>query len=75
MPGHGEYKCVTLPLSKLFPSPAGFRTALCTTCKSKDCTHPIALQNVSVAGVTQKMRVFKQGQQMGIVVQCEGYLP
>ncbi len=70
-----EYKCVVLPLARLFPSPAGFRTALCTSCRSKDCGNPIETKTVSILGVNTEIRVHSQGRTTGIVVQCEGYMP
>jgi hypothetical protein len=69
-----EYRCVVLPLIRMVPSNQGFKEPLCTTCRTKNCGNPIEKKHVSLLGVNKLCRVFVQGNNVGGVVQCEGYL-
>jgi hypothetical protein len=69
-----EYKCKTISVAQLTISPIGFVMPLCESCKVKDCTNPIEKINVSVVGVSKKIRAFNRGLEPRFVVQCEGYI-
>lgn len=68
-----KHKCRTVPLAKMIVNPKGLVKPLCNTCKMSDCGNPIELQEVSILGVTEKMRCWCSGNNVSIVVQCEGY--
>jgi len=54
--------------------PQGFVKPLCDTCSCRDCSNSIEKMNVSIFGVTKKVKVLNKGVNPSFVVQCEGYL-
>ncbi|MFW6015248.1 MAG: hypothetical protein ACOCRK_02275 [bacterium] len=47
---------------------------LCNKCHSIDCTNRIEYKNVSILGITRKMRVLVKGNSVYIVVDCKGFV-
>lgn len=70
-----QYKCKTVPLSKLILTPKGILKPLCTDCQSRDCDNPIESISISILGKEEKMRVWNSRSTTSMVVQCEGYNP
>jgi hypothetical protein len=53
----------------------GFYTSICESCNSQDCSNPIEKTEVSILGVSKKMKIYSRGITPRIVVQCEGFMP
>lgn len=68
-----EYKCSTVPVSKLIATPMGFVMPMCQECKTVDCENPIESRKFSIVGVKKNIRAFVRGTQISFVVKCNGY--
>jgi len=68
-----EYECRTIPLSRAVIGPNGVVDPLCNSCKSSDCDNNIEFHKVSIIGITRKWRVMARGNDMTIVIDCEGF--
>lgn len=60
-------------LSKLSVGPDGVQRPLCHSCKNSECGNPIELVQVSIFGVTEKMKLYRSGDNSLPVIRCEGY--
>lgn len=70
-----EYRCQTVNMSRMIVSSKGFFTSICEECNSQDCSNPIEKTEVSILGVTKKVKVYNRGTSPRLVIQCEGFMP
>ena len=68
-----EYKCQTMSISQMVIGTEGFVSPICETCKTVDCTNPIERKQISIVGVTRKVKTYVKGIDPYFVVGCEGY--
>ena len=68
-----KYKCKAISLNKLAVTPSGFVTPLCNDCATKDCSHSIEKKKISILGIKKEVRLRVSGNEISLVVQCEGY--
>jgi len=61
-------------MARLEISPMGFIMPICETCATRDCSNPVEKMEVSIMGVTKKVKMFNRGIEPRAVVQCEGYI-
>ena len=48
---------------------------LCDKCGTKDCSNAIVLKEVSVFGINKKYKLCTRGEELFVVVDCEGFIP
>lgn len=70
-----RYKVKLISIAKLPVGPSGVNLPLCESCKNKECGNPISLVDVSVFGVSQKIKLYKSGSSLYGVYNCDGYMP
>ena len=70
-----EYKCQTVNMNRMIVGSKGFFTSICESCNSQDCSNPIEKIEVSILGVSKKIKVYNRGNSPKLVVQCEGFMP
>jgi hypothetical protein len=70
-----EYRCQTINMSRMIVSSKGFLSPICERCNSQDCSNPIEKTEISILGVTKKVKVYSRGTSPRLVVQCEGFMP
>jgi len=68
-----EYECSVVSLDKLLFKPGNLAFSLCDKCEIKDCTNNIENREISIMGVTQKHKVLIKGNNVYLVVKCEGF--
>jgi hypothetical protein len=69
-----EYTCKLIPISKVLSGKNGIIEPICNSCKSRDCSNPVEIKEVSILGVLKKYRTYMRGDEPYFVVQCnEGY--
>jgi len=68
-----EYRCKSIPITKLPVGARGLGRPLCDLCATRDCTNPIQQRRVAIFGVTVNMRVIDRGMDPGMVIECEGF--
>lgn len=69
-----QWRCRTIPLTRMIVSNKGFLKPLCNSCKSKDCDNPIENTQVSILGINENIRVYNNKLAVSLVIQCEGYI-
>lgn len=69
-----KYTCKVVPLISAPRGAKGFLKPLCDKCTTKDCDNPIEFQTISHIGVNQKLRCYRSGNNVGIVLACEGFI-
>jgi hypothetical protein len=71
-----KWNCKTISLNTLAVTPNGpIKETKCDTCKTSDCSYRIEKVNVSIVGVTKKMRCLIVGNYPSMVIDCDGYAP
>jgi hypothetical protein len=68
-----KYKVKTISFLKMVSTYDGFLSPLCNKCKTCDCDNPIENKKISLLGITHDMRMFVKGDQVSMVIFCEGY--
>jgi hypothetical protein len=62
-------------MSRMIVGSTGFYTSICESCNSQDCSNPIEKTEVSILGVSKKIKIYSRGITPRLVVQCEGFMP
>jgi hypothetical protein len=70
-----DYKCQIISMNKLTISSKGMAMPLCQSCSTIDCTNLIENKSVSISGEVKRIKLLTRGNDYGMVVMCEGYLP
>ena len=68
-----KYNCKTISISKVPLNTQGLIESLCDRCTTRDCTNSVENRKVSILGIKREMRVIAKGQNVYIVIQCEGF--
>jgi hypothetical protein len=69
-----EYACKSIPINKLPIDFNGVIMPLCVSCQSADCTNNLEYRKISVLGINKKYRVLVRDTDVGIVIECQGYI-
>ncbi len=69
-----KYKCKSLPLTKMVPTPKGFLTPLCNECQTLDCENDVELKKISIVGITMEAKLLAKRDEPHSVISCEGYI-
>ena len=70
-----EYECKLVPLSRMIVTENGaFKTPLCDSCLSADCSNMLEKKDISFFGVTSEHKVICKGDLLYFVVNCQGYI-
>lgn len=68
-----QYPCKTISLLQVPKTSQGIVEPLCNSCLSRDCDNPIEKRSVSLPHGKKDWRVMTRGNNISVVLQCQGY--
>ena len=66
-------KCKKIPVDRLLVGPTGIVDPLCQSCINRHCGNPIEPMDISIMGITRKWWLYKSGNNVTAVIECEAY--
>jgi hypothetical protein len=68
-----RYRNKSISISRVNVDFKGIVEPLCSSCRTRDCTHAIETKKASVFGVIRTWRLMTKGTDSLAVISCEGY--